>query len=302
MTKHDEYGWDRVEKKKEPDPDLQYLKLRAKQARPARYALYALVVVGILILYMLMNPIQQSIQAPTVDFNPAGKQAAWKLTDSWLTDGKPLGTNPSIISWDGSEEHSFSGQKGLVTGVDHQFTVRTDLGWWTVDTVVKKHGGGLIGSPSVKRRAGLPKSATNGDTNTEWAGTLDHMEVSEALDRLCVQWGQALAGSDADLLTTLMKDPDPNAVYTPLRLGGVDLVQTGIAAYLKRGTIDKDENTSDRGVVRVTLTLKSREENSSAASTVAYDVLVADPDAQPRILAWGAPGSGPDLKEYSNAR
>ena len=79
-------------------------------------------------------------------------------------------------------------------------------------------------------------------------------------------------------------------------------MQTGIAAYLKRGTIDKDENTSDRGVVRVTLTLKSREENSSAASTVAYDVLVADPDAQPRILAWGAPGSGPDLKEYSNAR
>ena len=55
-------------------------------------------------------------------------------------------------------------------------------------------------------------------------------------------------------------------------------------------------------MVRVTLTLKSREENSSAASTVAYDVLVADPDGQPRILAWGAPGSGPDLKEYSNAR
>ena len=42
MAKRDEYGWDRVEKKKEPDPDLQYLKLRAKQARPARYALYAL--------------------------------------------------------------------------------------------------------------------------------------------------------------------------------------------------------------------------------------------------------------------
>ena len=57
---------------------------------------------------------------PTVDFNPAGKQAAWKLTDSWLTDGKPLGMNPSIVSWDGSKEHSFSGQKGAVTGVDHQ--------------------------------------------------------------------------------------------------------------------------------------------------------------------------------------
>ena len=180
MAKHDEYGWSRVEKNKEPDPDLQYLKLRAKQARPARYALYALVVVGILILYMLMNPIQQQIQAPTVDFNPAGKQAAWKLTDSWLADGKPLGANPSIVSWDGSEEHSFSGQKGTITGVDHQFTVSTDLGWWTVDTVVKKHGGGLIGSPSVKRRAGLPKSVTNGDTNTEWAGTLDHMESTSS--------------------------------------------------------------------------------------------------------------------------
>ena len=44
MAKHDEYGWGRVEKNKEPEPDLQYLKLRAKQARPARYALYALVV------------------------------------------------------------------------------------------------------------------------------------------------------------------------------------------------------------------------------------------------------------------
>ena len=79
MAKHDEYGWGRVEKNKEPDPDLQYLKLRAKQARPARYALYALVLVGILILYMLMNPIQQQIQAPTVDFNPAGGVEADRL-------------------------------------------------------------------------------------------------------------------------------------------------------------------------------------------------------------------------------
>ena len=75
MAKHDEYGWGRVEKNKEPDPDLQYLKLRAKQARPARYALYALVVVGILILYMLMNPIQQHVQCrPSTSIRPASRR------------------------------------------------------------------------------------------------------------------------------------------------------------------------------------------------------------------------------------
>ena len=32
-----------------------------------------------------------------------------------------------------------------------------------------------------------------------------------------------------------------------------------------------------------------------------FDVLIQDPDGgTPRILAWGAPGTGPNLKEYSN--
>ena len=102
MAKHDEYRMGPRRKEQGAGPRSAVSETAGpNRARPARYALYALVVVGILILYMLMNPIQQHVQVPTVDFNPAGKQAAWKLTDSWLTDGKPLGMNPSIglLGW-----------------------------------------------------------------------------------------------------------------------------------------------------------------------------------------------------------
>ena len=33
-----------------------------------------------------------------------------------------------------------------------------------------------------------------------------------------------------------------------------------------------------------------------------YDVVVADPDGSPSIVAWGAPGDGPNLKDYQNRK
>lgn len=56
---------------------------------------------------------------------------------------------------------------------------------------------------------------------------------------------------------------------------------------LQSGT-DTDSDGSDRG--------------ATDSSTLSYDVVVADPDGSPSIVAWGAPGDGPNLKDYQNRK
>ena len=112
-------------------------------------------------------------------------------------------------------------------------------------------------------------------------------------------FGGALAGFDADKLTVVVADPDPDAVFPVLGLGDVKGVTIDKASYLKSGKVDKDSNTSDLAAVRITITLAARSDHDSD-TRMTYDVKVSDPDGTPKILAWGPPGSGDTLRNYSN--
>lgn len=112
------------------------------------------------------------------------------------------------------------------------------------------------------------------------------------------------------MLTTIVKDPDTRIKYRPLRLSDKAQATVDKGRYLDRGDVDKDENTSDRAVFRVNIELPEDQTAASSdpdlqsdadtdsdgsdrgatdSSTLSYDVVVADPDGSPSIVAWGAP-------------
>ena len=175
-------------------------------------------------------------------------------------------------------------------------------------TTIRTDSNGLLGYPSASRK-GLPNTATPND-NITWPGTLSDATASDALSRLLTQWGQAYVGHDADMLTTIVKDPDIRIKYRPLRLSDKAQATVDKGRYLNRGDVDKDENTSDRAVFRVNIELPEDQTATSTdpdrgatdSSTLSYDVVVADPDGSPSIVAWGAPGHGPNLKDYQNRK
>lgn len=294
----DDHGWDVGGRRKEEDPDIQFLKLKARNARPTKALLWGILVMLLIVVYMLQNPVQQSVDIPAVDYNPAGKQAAYKLTEAWLKDN-PLGSDARIVSWDGYKETTYKDGDKTIPVYRHDLTVESSLGWWTVYTTIRTDNNALLGYPSVKRKS-LPKNSTpNG--NITWPGTLSDATASDALTTLLTQWGQAYVGSDADLLTTIVKDPNTNVKYRPLRLSDNAQATVDSGRYLNRGKVDKDENTSDRAVFRVNIEMGARGEQGSP-TTLSYDVVVADPDGSPSIVAWGAPGDGPNLKDYANRK
>lgn len=318
--KTDDHGWDVGGRRREEDPDIQFLRLKARKARPVKALLWGILVALLIVIYLLQNPVAQNVDIPAVDYNPAGKQAAYKLTEIWLKDN-PLGKNAVITSWDGCKETTYKDGDRTIPVYRHDLTVESSLGWWTVHTTIRTDSNGLLGYPSATRKS-LPNTATpNG--NITWPGTLSDATASDALSRLLTQWGQAYVGHDADMLTTIVKDPDTRIKYKPLRLSDKAQATVDKGRYLDRGDVDKDENTSDRAVFRVNIELPEDQTTASSdpdlqsgtdtdsdgsdrgatdSSTLSYDVVVADPDGSPSIVAWGAPGDGPNLKDYQNRK
>ena len=122
------------------------------------------------------------------------------------------------------------------------------------------------------------------------------------LDTTVRKWADAFMGSDSDMLTVLVNDPDPNAWYRAQGLGKAAAATIDGGAYLDKGNVDRNERRSDRAALRVTVTVAHADagDGSAAQSQYSYDLLVADPDGTPRILAWGAPGTGATLREHGN--
>lgn len=297
------HGWDRAQLEastgriREPDPDLQFLKLRASRVRFWRILRILTVILLAYLTYTLANPAPVSTPSPHVDLDPSGKQAAWAKTADWLTRDDPLGRDARIVSWDGSRTLTLTDGKRQVDATRHTLTVETgDHRWWSVRITIDPDGAN-IGMPAASP---LNISvATQTQSTLDWEHTLSTVQPSDALATLVSQWGQAYAGTDMDRLKVVVNDPDQNAVYQPLMLGDADSTTIDKAAYLDRGRVDEEGRTSDMAAIRATITLKPKDA-AHGATSMSYDLLVKDPDGSPRILAWGAPGEAATLREYAN--
>lgn len=280
----------------EPDVRAQYRRrvLRETGGRALTWIMAGVLVMLVAIFYVLSNPTPTPAPDVNLQLAPSSKTAAWAGVESWLED-KPLGGEERIVSWDGIRRVSLKDGSDVLHAQVDRFTIRSKTGWWRVDATVRPDGS-LTAYPSVSR-LDVDGSATPNGTAT-WDGVLQDMTASQSVSTLADQWGRALMGSDVDALTVLMRDPE-NRSYQPLGLGDVGGVTVDAAAYLNRGDVDRNALTSTRAVLRVTIVLAAKD-TGSKQTQYSYDVLIADPDGSPRILAWGAPGTGVTLGEYAN--
>lgn len=277
-------------KQREPDPDVQLVKLQASRTRWWRLVTWVTLLLAVYAAFTVSNT-----PAPAtpkgVSLNETGKQAAYSITEQWLATGHPLGAQARVVSWDGATRTPTSG--GAV--YRHVLTVANGARWWRVAVAVNQDGT-PIGYPNASPVA-VPDTLTP-DGTVGWSGTIKDAQGSDALSTLVTQWAQALTGSDADRLKVIMADPDPASVYQPLGLDGqFQSATVDRVAYADMGKVDKENQTSDRAFARVTISMTGRD---NQPVQYGFDLLLADPDGTPRILAWGAPGDAPGLREYMN--
>ena len=98
-----------------------------------------------------------------------------------------------------------------------------------------------------------------------------------------------------------MADPDSKHVYAPLT--GISKSETKVnrAAYLP--TKEADEQP-DKSVViaNVTITYTRQGQKEETHTSIDMDVRIINADSgSARVVAWGPTGTGPSLKDYSNA-
>lgn len=246
----------------------------------------------LMILYMLMNPVTQPEQQVSVDLDPVGKTEAWAAVTTWLDTGV-LGVGTRIVSWDGDTVRTSTDGNTSVKTHRQRFTVTDGGRWWRVDATIAQDGT-MIDSPAVT----VIKPKTGGGTYSGWDNVLDTLTPSDALTTLVSQWGEAVTGMDGNRLKIAMSDP--NGTYQPLMLHGAQSVTISRAAYLRRGNFDTEQHTGEYAVARVNITLKPGDDKASVGLMMSFDLLVHDPLGSPKILAWGAPGDGPTLREHAN--
>ncbi|MGO5518110.1 hypothetical protein ACTQV2_00635 [Bifidobacterium thermophilum] len=298
------FGWDeRVRQARldtdRDDEDKQYVKATLK----SRTKLWKVmrVIELILVAFIAISVAQPAAtpKAPEADLSPAGKQNAYAAVSQWLATGT-LGSTGRIISWDGSRPASLKDGSKTVRATRQSFTVQTDANrWFRIVATVRTDTGQVVGYPSATPMAIDTTQTMTGGT-ADWPDASGTPDNRDAVETLLSQWGEAYAGADADRLKTVVADQkDPNAVYQPLMLSGKTSVSVDRLAYLtKRGKKDKNTGHTDMAVAQVTINVKKPDGSDGGGLT--YDVLVGQPDGAARILAWGAPGTGPGLKEYSN--
>lgn len=129
---------------------------------------------------------------------------------------------------------------------------------------------------------------------------------SEEVDAAIEDWASAYTSGSAQRLRAVINDNEPTRTYVPynnVRLESITTGETGVVKWTNPDS-DNEDPIPTRIVVAVTLTMSDRLEECSncPAPVVEFDVLVeAANTVTPRVVAWGAPGTGAVMKPYQNA-
>jgi hypothetical protein len=162
---------------------------------------------------------------------------------------------------------------------------------WQIQIIV--HPGG--GQPVLGALPSLTPFVVQGNFGAN--GTLDQIGLGGALievppavvSKAVTDWAKVYVGSDAEALKEHVNvNGDAAYSYTPL-VGGFTLLDTRVFGVTTAPSLPSGY------IARVRLHLQK----GSFITSTEYDVLVID-DSVGHVLAWGAPGSGPNLTPQGN--
>ncbi|MFC8797313.1 hypothetical protein ACFT2C_06245 [Promicromonospora sp. NPDC057138] len=239
-----------------------------------------------------------------------GRTAAVMAVEDWLRTDPPPIPGGGVVAWESAEALSAHdtdqvaeelGDLGEARLIVHRIVVRSDVGVLAALVLVASSPDG---SQTIIGQVGLePVAPTlqNLAATDAWRG-LEPVEPGDSAQAAVAAWVDAFTSGDPDRLRLVVGDPASGHHYLPMEGVAAATHDVHAAAAPSAGTED------GQLVVQVDVTLEwdaqdeDATEDTAAEAQVSYDVLVADPDsAAPRVVAWGAPGSGTGLTPYQNA-
>lgn len=250
----------------------------------------------------------QQVESVVNRVTSPGRYAATQALQEWLDSVPSPLPGGSIQSWNGSTDVKLTipSQNGstpvqpIVTR--EQFTVVDGTGrGYTAEIQVatdKRGGSKAIAGPSLLP---LPQPVSNAFSNMPlWEGVASDQQSTPEINAAVQNWASAYTSGDAAQLRLAVADPNAQNSYVPIAGVTKATSEVQVTGRQTRGE-GNDAKTYVIARVQVSMNWLGRKDGQSPAPMV-MDVLVENPDtASPRIVAWGAPGTGADLKPYQNA-
>jgi hypothetical protein len=246
-----------------------------------------------------------------------GRNVATAELTTWLAEIPSPLPGGALLSWDGATAipnvtppttpGSASGSTPAVVWtaeVDH-FTVVATAGVFAanVEVALDPRGGAIaLSGPSITPTT--PVATDNWDAGAPWPGLTATNTITSSVTGAINGWVQAYTSGDAATLGLSVGDTNPNHGYVPL-----SGVSTATAVGNEAATLGPA--SADQIVVEVSLNVvwsgestatTQPKNNAVTPPKMTMDLLVERAStAAPVVVAWGAAGTGPTLKPYSNA-
>ena len=288
-------------------------RLHENRRRRGRVLTWAFIVVGTLSIATSLNATLNgsntgeavAVVDSTAVNSSIGKSAAHARVAEWLsTDPSPL-PGGYIVSWDGFEtiagdEASSATDNPANDAEIHSFTLATIVGGKAVfyDATVLVYVSDTLGAIASGEPSLLPRvpDASQGWSSQIWPG-YETAPVPDAAVQSVNQWARAFTES-ADALRLYVGDEDASHSYMPLQGARVLSAAVPQAGYIK---VDGEEKPRVI-IARVELTIAWSQAADAKGAKVTYDVRIEQAHtASPKVVAWGATGTGPSLTKYGNA-
>lgn len=248
-----------------------------------------------------------------------GKAVAVSEVQSWLAEKPSPLPQGKFLGWDGytdvpfpevnDEEKNKSSYKPPTYSVErHHFSVEgPDNALYRVDVQVaidESTGPHIIGDPSLMPR---PITETDFQPDSPWPGMTDSGNVPDSVNTAIVSWQKAFVSGNSDELRQIVGDQNESHVYLPL--AGVESAEVEVtnSAFFTENE-DGDDVPGPTMLARVEITPTwastgaSATDQSAQMPVLTYDLLITDAQSgSPKVVAWGGPGEGQELKKYGNA-
>jgi hypothetical protein len=170
----------------------------------------------------------------------------------------------------------------------------------SIEAQVTGTNASVVSDPYIAPISGVSSVPGAAPTITSpWPGiTPAGTPTSGPLQQSVQGWANAFTSGSSSALALSVGDPNSGDHYVPLR--GISQATSTIEFY---APLNKK---STAAIAEVNLDIVWSGEkiatNSNSNSNYTFDILIERPlSAAPVVVAWGPPGSGPQLKPYQNA-
>ena len=243
----------------------------------------------------------------------AGKATATLAMQKWLAAKPEPLPDGRVISWDGYVDREApplpadapqGTQRPEYLEQMHHFTLTDGKRLYDSDVLVHVddvYGAKAIGTPTLLPRPAYNSGGWGGEV--DWFG-FDTGTDTTGADTAVQSWVDAFISGSPKKLKQSVGDPSKEHAYVPL--SDVSSAEFTITTTATKTPASKDDPKPKWMIARVQLDItwdgQKEPEPGEQVSSATYDVLIVGTNtATPKVVSWGGPGTGPELKKYSVA-